>query len=62
MANVLKAGGSSDRTVVNVKEDYELKYWIQVFDVTETQLTAAVKSVGTKTTDVARYLNSKSKN
>ncbi len=59
MATAIKAGGSSDRTVVNVKDDYELKYWIQVFDVTESQLVAAVKSVGTKTTDVAKYLKSK---
>jgi len=60
MSNPVNAGGSSDRSVINVKDDYEVKYWIQVFDITETQLTAAVKSVGSKTTDVTRYLKSKS--
>lgn len=56
----IKAGGSSDRSIVNIKDDYEVKYWIQVFDVTESQLAAAVKAVGSKTTDVTKYLKSKS--
>ena len=56
----VKAGGSSDRSIINIKDDYEVKYWIQVFDVTETQLAAAVKAVGSKTTDVTKYLKSKS--
>lgn len=59
MANALKTGGSNDRTIVNVKDDYELKYWIQVFDVSESQLATAVKAVGNKTVDVAKYLKSK---
>lgn len=56
----IKAGGSSDRSVINIKDDYEVKYWIQVFDITESQLAAAVKSVGSKTTDVTKYLKNKS--
>jgi hypothetical protein len=51
-----KLSGSGDRSVVNVKDDYELKYWIQVFDVTESQLCSAVKAVGSSTVDVSRYI------
>jgi hypothetical protein len=54
-----KTGGVSDRSFVNIKDDYEVKYWIQVFDVTESQLAAAVKAVGSNSTDVTRYLKSK---
>ena len=47
------------RRVVNDRDGNELKYSIQVFDVTDSQLASAVKSVGTKSTDVAKYLKSK---
>ena len=59
MSNAIKTSGVNDRSVINVKDDYEVKYWIQVFDITETQLAAAVKSVGSKTADVTRYLKGK---
>jgi hypothetical protein len=55
----VKAGGSSDRSIINMKDDYEVKYWIQVFDISESQLAAAVKAVGSKTIDVSKYLKSK---
>ena len=59
MSNAIKTSGVNDRSVINVKDDYEVKYWIQVFDITESQLAAAVKSVGSKTSDVTKYLKSK---
>jgi hypothetical protein len=54
-------GGVGNRSFINVNDDYELKYWVQVFDVTEAQLTSAVKAVGTNSDEVSKYIRSKHK-
>ena len=48
--------GGSDRTHINVHEDYELRDWSKKFKVTPDELKAAVKAVGTVATDVEAYL------
>ena len=53
--NTSKPGGS-DRTHVNVHEDYELRDWSKKFNVTPDQLKAAVKAVGTSAKDVEAHL------
>ena len=42
-----------DRERIDVHEKYELRYWTQKFGVTEQQLEAAVREVGTNAEDVA---------
>ena len=42
-----------DRERIDVHEEYELRYWTQKFGVTEQQLEAAVREVGTNAEDVA---------
>jgi Protein of unknown function (DUF3606) len=46
-----------ERQVINPKEDYELRYWSERFDVPTDEIVAAVKRVGTRVEDVARELN-----
>jgi hypothetical protein len=41
---------------VNVRRDYELRYWSEKFSVTRDAVEAAVKKVGTRAEDVAREL------
>jgi hypothetical protein len=41
---------------VNVRRDYELRYWSEKFCVTRDAVEAAVKKVGTRVEDVAREL------
>ena len=47
---------SSDRTWANVNEDWELKYWAIELDVSEDQLRAAIKVVGTRIKDIRKEL------
>jgi len=37
---------ATDRTIVNLDEDYELKYWIDKLGCTENELREAVTQVG----------------
>jgi hypothetical protein len=41
---------------VNVRRDYELRYWSEKFGVTRDAVEATVKKVGTRAEDVAREL------
>ena len=41
---------------VNVRRDYELRYWSEKFGVTRDAVEAAVKKVGARAEDVARDL------
>jgi len=41
---------------VNVRRDYELRYWSERLGVTRDAVEAAVKKVGTRAEDVAREL------
>jgi hypothetical protein len=43
--------------LINVREDYELRYWSKTFDVPKEEIEAAVKRVGTRVEDVARELS-----
>jgi len=42
---------------INLREDYELRYWSERFDVPKDEIEAAVKSVGPRIQDVARELS-----
>jgi len=41
-----------DPQLINVREDYELRYWSKTFDVPKEEIEAAVKRVGTRIEDV----------
>lgn len=48
--------GEPDRSLINVNQDHELRYWTQTLDVTEDELRAAVEAVGTSADKVREYL------
>jgi uncharacterized protein DUF3606 len=48
--------GAADRNRINVKEDYEVKYWTKELGVSEAQLRAAVAAVGVQAADVRKHL------
>jgi hypothetical protein len=56
MPDRLLMKGSSDRTWANVNEAWELKYWAIELDVSEDQLRAAIKAVGTRIKDIRKEL------
>ena len=47
MADDLTNRGPSDRSKVNVHEDWEVRWWCSKWNVTKAQLVAAVNAVGT---------------
>lgn len=47
---------SQDRKLINVNEDYEIKYWTKALGVDETALRAAVAEVGTSAAAVRSHL------
>ena len=53
--------GGQDRARINVNEDYELRHWSQKFGVSQDELRAAVKAVGSKAEDVESHLKGKRK-
>lgn len=57
MADDKSKTGSPDRDLVNVNEEYELRYWTEKFGVSAEELKAAVKAVGTSVDAVRRHLN-----
>ena len=59
MADDKTKPGGQDRSRINVNEDYELRDWSKKFGVTEDQLKAAVKAVGTSAEAVKRHLKGK---
>jgi len=56
MPDKLLKKGPSDRTWANVNEAWELKYWAIELDVSEDQLRAAIKVVGTRIKDIRKEL------
>jgi hypothetical protein len=48
--------GMQDRTRINTEEDYELRYWSEKFGVSQDQLKAAVKKVGSSVAAVEKEL------
>ncbi len=45
-----------DRSLVNINEDHEVKYWSTKFGVSTGELIDAVKEVGNNSTKVGEYL------
>jgi hypothetical protein len=56
MADDKTKSGGSDRTRINVNEDYELRDWAKKFNVTPEQLKEAVQAVGTSAESVEKHL------
>lgn len=50
---------SHDHARIDVRGIYERQAWAKVFNVSRDELMAAVKAVGTKADDVARYLGNR---
>jgi len=48
--------GAQDRSRINLNEDYEVRYWMDRFGVSEAQLRAAVEKVGVSAKAVEREL------
>jgi len=56
MADDLKSRGPADRTLINVLETWEVNWWGDKWQVSETELRQAVASVGVSVEKVAKYL------
>jgi len=56
MADDLSNRGPQDRARVNVKEDWEVRYWTKEFGCTEAKLKEAVDTVGVMADKVRTYL------
>lgn len=56
MADDKTKSGGSDRTHINVNEDYELRDWAEKFNVTPERLKEAVQAVGTRADSVEKHL------
>ena len=49
--------GAPDRNLINVNEDYELRYWSEKFGISRDELREAVKQAGTSVEKVKAHLN-----
>lgn len=56
MPDDLTRRGPEDPTKINVHEKWEIQYWTKKFDVTESQLKAAVTKVGVLVSAVKKEL------
>ena len=56
MADNLQKRGGSDRSRIDIHQDYELNDWAEKFGVTKDQLKLAVAAVGDHADKVAMYL------
>ncbi|WP_144637770.1 DUF3606 domain-containing protein [Bordetella genomosp. 13] len=56
MTDDLKNRGPSDRSRINVEEEWECRYWSEKFGVTQDQLREAVHQVGPSVEAVTGYL------
>ena len=56
MADDRSIRGQADRLRINMREDYEVKYWTKKWDVSREALAAAVREVGVMAADVAKKL------
>jgi hypothetical protein len=50
--------GGQDRSRISLSEPYEVRDWAKKFGVSKEELTAAVKKVGSKASDVEAHLKS----
>ncbi|PJE87405.1 DUF3606 domain-containing protein [Yersinia mollaretii] len=56
MADNIGIRQPQDKNFINLSEDWEVKYWTKALSVTEQQLRAAVKAVGSGTKKVKEHL------
>jgi hypothetical protein len=49
--------GSPDSDLINLSEDYEVRYWSEKFGVSAESLKSAVKAVGNSAKAVEKHLN-----
>lgn len=56
MADDLTIRRPQDPTKINIREEWEVRYWTNKWKITRQQLIDAVKAVGTSVAAVARYL------
>jgi len=56
MSDDKSKAGSPDRDRINLSEDYEVRYWTKTLGVSEDELRAAVKQVGSTAEAVRRHL------
>ncbi|EMQ4316555.1 DUF3606 domain-containing protein [Yersinia enterocolitica] len=56
MADNLNIRQPQDKNFISLSEDWEVKYWTKALGVTEQQLRAAVKAVGSGTKKVKEHL------
>lgn len=56
MADSKKKRGKADRSMIALKEPYEVQYWSKKFKVTPAKLKAAVKKVGRSAKKVEAYI------
>jgi hypothetical protein len=48
--------GQSDRARINIEESYEIKHWVERFNISPDKLKDAVAKVGPMADNVAKYL------
>jgi len=60
MADDKRNPGRPDRERINMEEAYEVEYWCERFGVSQEELAAAVKKVGSMASDVQRELKTHS--
>jgi len=60
MSDDKSKGHPSDRSRINIHEDYEVRYWSTKLDCTSEQLLEAVGSAGVMADKVELYLAAKS--
>lgn len=56
MADDKTKKGPGDSSKINMSENYEVSYWMEVFDVSEKELQDAVKKVGNSVNAVRTHL------
>jgi len=56
MSDDTKSRGEPDRSLINVNQDHELRYWTKELGVSEERLRQAVKEVGTSAAKVREFL------
>jgi hypothetical protein len=49
--------GPADRTRIDLRDEYDVRYWTTAFGVTAEQLKAAVKAVGPMAADVKSHFD-----
>ena len=59
MKYTTKVKGPEERIKVNINEEFDIKYWTQLFGCTEAELRSAVKAIGNSIDEVRIYLRAK---